>query len=276
MELATTYSILQFKSFKSIKLLEFFVAFSEKHSIVEYHSIWGVFGNHIFPLNYWLLLSLWIRIFKWSTIISPHKDRPAAQLLHILLSCLSPSPTGILSLWEASILSTSVDGATCSYLPFRRRSFTLSFCADSGICSFQQGVHSTFFRIWHHENCWSCYSYFTTRDTMFKSIKWILLCWWYLTGHNCTVFCLVLLSAASDSSLDQHENEMERFYMHNRVDDISNALADVGIPARVQGKECLHTVMGSKLVVLGGKHICAAHNYPVSQVLTNLHAIGNF
>ena len=54
-----------------------------------------------------------------------------------------------------------------------------------------------------------------------------------LAGDNGTILCLVLLSFASDTALEQHETQMERNFMHNLVGWSSTSLVEVGLFARV-------------------------------------------
>lgn len=54
-------------------------------------------------------------------------------------------------------------------------------------------------------------------------------------GDNSTVLCVVLLPATADSTVEPYEAEMGRLVMHHPVDRSSDALAFMGVHARVQG-----------------------------------------
>lgn len=59
------------------------------------------------------------------------------------------------------------------------------------------------------------------------------LVFYLVLGDNCTVLCVVLLPATSDSTMEPYEAEMGRHLMHCPVDWSSDALAVMGIHARV-------------------------------------------
>lgn len=72
---------------------------------------------------------------------------------------------------------------------------------------------------------------------------------------------MVLLSVTTDSSMEQHEAQMERFGLHLGVDGISGSLAHVGLSTRIQGAKRLPAVMVGQPTVLGCKHLGSRHDY---------------
>lgn len=83
----------------------------------------------------------------------------------------------------------------------------------------------------------------------------------FVTGYHSAVLCVVLLSVASYSTLEQYEAEMERFGMHCIMDGSSNSLADVGLSARVQRQECSYSAVVGEHTFLVCKYMGSFHDY---------------
>lgn len=70
---------------------------------------------------------------------------------------------------------------------------------------------------------------------------------------------MVLLPAAPHPPLDQHEAEVEGPGLRAGVDGVPGALADVGLPARIQGPERLRAALGRRPRVPGRQHLRHGH-----------------
>lgn len=92
-------------------------------------------------------------------------------------------------------------------------------------------------------------------------------------GDNCTVLCVVLLPATSDSTVEPYEAEVGRHLMHGSVDWSSDALAVMGIHARVQGRERLSTAVDGEFGVSGCKHICPRQDHTATSILSSLRTV---
>lgn len=68
---------------------------------------------------------------------------------------------------------------------------------------------------------------------------------------------------------------MERRVIGIAVDGSTGSLADVGLFAGVQGKECVDSTVDGKHLVLGCKYNRFVLNHPPTQTLCSFHATQN-
>ena len=92
-----------------------------------------------------------------------------------------------------------------------------------------------------------------------------------MTGNHCTIFCVVFLYFAPSTSMEPNEVKMERSFLHISVDGCSTSLVDVGLYARIQGKECLPSTVDGKHFFLSCKHLCSYSSHPASSMLSGFH-----
>lgn len=97
-----------------------------------------------------------------------------------------------------------------------------------------------------------------------------------LAGNNSTILCMVLLSFASYTIFKQYETEVERHFLHNLVGRSSTSLADVGLFAWVQGKECLSSTVDGQHLILSCKHISYDFSHPASPILSSFLSIRKY
>ena len=83
-----------------------------------------------------------------------------------------------------------------------------------------------------------------------------------MTGDNSTVLCMVLLSFAFDSALEQYETSVERPFLYNLVGSSSTSLVDVGLFARIQGKERVFSTMDGQPLIPSCKYLSSGFSHP--------------
>ncbi|CAN0923421.1 GPI mannosyltransferase 1 [Linum grandiflorum] len=75
------------------------------------------------------------------------------------------------------------------------------------------------------------------------------------TGNHGAVFCLVLLSVTADLAMEQHQAKiMGGMELHSCMDGSSDALAVMGLSARIPRQKCVSAALGSKLSFPGCKY----------------------